>query len=106
MRILLVYADVNNGSSFYRLQMPHHFIEDTEKDIQTFSCDKPEELDEYPYDFVLFSRSVNLEGRTEEIISKILCLTTFKGFFSVVIFNFSSCMTLLFKPKLLSLFLT
>ena len=71
MRILLVYAVVNNGSSFYRLQMPHHFIEDTEKDIQIFSCDKPEELDEYSYDFVLFSRSVNLEGRTEEIISKI-----------------------------------
>lgn len=77
MKILLVYkpqqtfGKVTNGSDFYRLEMPHHHMGDHYKDVQLFSTDDVVSLNDFPYDFVIFSRTIDLTGLTPSIVMKI-----------------------------------
>lgn len=77
MKILLVYkhqqntGTVTSGSDFYRLEMPHHHMGDNYKDVQLYSTDNILSFNDYPYDIVIFSRTVDLDGRTPQIINKL-----------------------------------
>lgn len=77
MKILLVYkpqtipGKVSSGSDFYRLEMPHHHLGDAYPGVQLFCTDDILSFDDFPYDFVLFSRTIDLTGLTPHIVSKI-----------------------------------
>lgn len=77
MKILLVYkyqkqkGKVESGSDFYRLEMPHHHLGDNYPDIQLFSTDDVTQFEDFTYDFVIFSRTIDLNGLTPLIVSKI-----------------------------------
>jgi len=70
MKILLVYNLGGAGSNFYRLEMPHHHLGENYP-VELFSCANLDDIDFSKYDFVIFSRGIDYNGRTKEIAEEV-----------------------------------